>query len=125
MFLGNKERGFTLAEVLIALIIFTSVSLISIAYVGFGKKQDVNAKRQVYGLKLAEDQIEMYKTMSYDSIADQPSTIHSKYGTDFTRSYSASELQTTSDKYKVVSVTITWNASSGPQKVNLFTIVSP
>lgn len=108
------------------MVIFATISLVSVAYYTYGKKSTVKAKRSIFALQLAENRLELSKTAPYSAVSSSAYTIHTRYGTQFRRYYAASELYTTDERYKVVAITVTWTTEEGLEKaINLFTLISP
>ncbi|MBN2407195.1 MAG: type II secretion system protein [Elusimicrobia bacterium] len=122
----KRNKGLTLIELIIAIVIFASITLASVAYFGGSRKQAVKAKNMNFALQLAENQLESFKSMEYDRVRGSSPATYRKYGTTFHRYYAASELNTFDEVYKVIQVSVTWRADGADERViRLFTIISP
>jgi len=123
----KKFNGFTIVEILVAVVIFSTIALASIAYYTYGRRSGIEAKRANYALRLAEDQLELFKSMPYDSVASSAHRVYYKHGAQFTRYYAASQRYSYDENYKVVTVSVTWTSDNGNKKegLELFTIISP
>ncbi|MFH1414465.1 MAG: prepilin-type N-terminal cleavage/methylation domain-containing protein [Elusimicrobiota bacterium] len=121
----NNNKGFTLMEIVVALVLFSSIALTSVAFFSYGQKQGVKAKRVNYALEIAEEEIEILKTKSYNDLGSMGPQAHTRYGTVFNVNYAANEVGTYTEAYKVVTVTVTWSADGRQRNIELFTILSP
>lgn len=121
----KKRWGFTLIEVLVAMGIFFGVVMASVAFFSYGRRQGSESNREDYALQLAEDRIEILKTMGYDDISDQGEQTYSRFGTTFNQRYAASELYTYDEVYKVITISVTWTSDGEQKDVKLFSVISP
>ncbi len=116
-----KNSGYTLIEMVLAMVIFCVLMLCSAPFFGFGHKQVYKAGETGYSLQLAKDKVEILKAGTYDGIPVSSHTVHYYKGLTYDAYYGASEVYTVDEQYKVVYVTVAWSA----QEVNLHTIISP
>ena len=126
----TKEAGFTLVEVLVAILVFSFTMFLGLTIFRYRHKHIIRSREVKFGLGLAGDRTETLKTDEYDQVPplDQHlQTTHSRYGTIFTCDYWANEIITSTERYKVVSVTVTWISAGTTldKEINVRTIFSP
>jgi prepilin-type N-terminal cleavage/methylation domain-containing protein len=124
---SDNTRGVTLVEVMIAIMIFSIISIGAMSLFWMGRKPAAKAQKMLFAQEFASGAVEMCKTLPYDSAAPstglnnpQVSGIN-RWGVAFTRTYSMREYNANDVVYKIISVTVTWNQGS----VTMFSLISP
>jgi prepilin-type N-terminal cleavage/methylation domain-containing protein len=123
----NKTRGYTLVEVIIAMIIFAINMLFAITFFTYGNQSRVRSEETNYALNIARDEIETLKSKNYESITVTASTpVSRKFEDDIQYNYwvGVSEINGSEGKYKIIRATVTWTKSE-PKSISLSTVVSP
>ncbi len=130
-FLKRKTTGITLIEMIIAIVIFSVVTLGTSTLFYYGNKQKVDSKIYYYAVGLAEDTIEKVRAMNdytYSGVPAYTSATYNKYGITFSLERSAKDEYSYDgvhavNRYKVISTTVTWQDRNGvTQSVDLHTI---
>jgi len=115
----SSENGFSLIEVLIALIILVIVILGGGAYFFYGR---LGINREGYrrvALELASQKLEELKAGDYDAIPDKEETTINLSSETFTTEVNS----TKEDGYKKVTVTVSWG-DNPDNKVELVTLIA-
>ena len=121
----NKNKGVTLVELLVAVVIFSIFALGSLAFFGFGKKRSLKSPQVDYAMQLAEDQVELLRTMAYDAVTGSTGNdSFTKYGTTFNRWYATSEFYTYEEVYQVVTISVTWTVDGQQKNVSLYSVIT-
>jgi type IV pilus assembly protein PilV len=114
-----KTRGFTLIEVLVALIIL-SVALLALA--GLMVRTTRNNSfggHMTEAATFAQDKLEELKAVSWVAIIPGSDLKAGSNGIDYARSWNV----TTSDKLKTITMTINWNDQTS-HSINLLSVIS-
>ena len=130
----KKNKGFTLIELIIAMVIFFMVSVSSAVYYYNGRRNDIRLRDADSRFQYGEGLMELLKAQSYT--AYDPYNINgtnaetiTKYERDFTRNYGAIEVYINNETYKILVVTSSWDTGHLGENIisdiGLFTIVSP
>jgi prepilin-type N-terminal cleavage/methylation domain-containing protein len=145
----KKNSGYTLIEVLIAMLIFAINMLFAFTFFTYGNQSKVRSEETNFALNIARDEIEAVKAVDYDHIPldnTVPVTIihegtkagettagkstrkdytDSKTSQRLTYTYwvGVQEIKNWNDRYMIVQATVTWR--DGEKAVSLTTIVAP
>jgi prepilin-type N-terminal cleavage/methylation domain-containing protein len=111
---GNKEHGFTLLEVMIAVALLGIVALIIEVGMGASFKADNVARQQNVALTLAQSQLEYVNSLSYDTGTAAPHpqyaviALPSQYQNDYTITCAATldPMSTGAGDLQKISVTV-------------------
>jgi prepilin-type N-terminal cleavage/methylation domain-containing protein len=117
----NASRGFTLIEVLVSMLIFSIAMLFGLSFFMFGQQHMVRADESTYAVQFAQEGMEYWRSVPYDSVQLSSTVARTDpySGMPYNRSTSAPEFTMLSEKYKVVSVTVTWTSHGNLQHVAL------
>ena len=122
-------RGYTLIECMLAALIFALIMLYGFGFFTYGQRDIEDIKITSYATTLCKDAIELLKTKDYDDIiSTQPVVVETfnRFNTQFKRTYGViSEVNTTSEKYKIVFSSVSYQISNVPKEVSIQTIISP
>lgn len=121
LFPHNSENGFSLIEVLIALVILVIVILGGSLYFFYGR---LGIKREEYrrvALELASQRLEELKAGDYGAIPDNEETTVNLSSETFTTKV----ISTEEDGYKKIAVTVSWGDNPDNNKVELVTLIAP
>ena len=114
----NSVGGFTLIEVLIAVVIL-SIGLSGMgAFIGFMMNHNQQANNVMSATTLAQDKMEELKNTSYSSLASSSDT-----DSIFTRRWNVTS-DSPATNMKTIAVTVSWNWKSKTRDVVLRTIVA-
>ncbi len=124
MRLLTKNKGFSIVEVMVAILVIFITMLFGLSFFSFGHKDIAKGKHVTYAVQLAKDEIEVIKAAQYPYIPVTGNTTFIKYGVNFLCSYGSNEIANDVEQYKIIFVTVTWTADSVPQMISLHTIVT-
>ena len=117
----KKSGGFTLLEILIALIIF-SIGILALATLTVtATKTGSYGGRMTEAVTFAQDKLEELKTNSWDKIVSGMDQETGPTGMYYTRNWKVLEKETRN--LKTVSITIEWN-DPAHHSISLFTVIS-
>jgi type IV pilus modification protein PilV len=121
--IANADQGFTLIEVMIALVVF-SVGLLALAGLQVAAiQQNAFAKRLTAATALAEAALEQLKDTPYASVQSASATSVTSAGATFTRQVAVTAASPTPTT-KTVRVTVAWTVGSKTYTVPLSTVIS-
>jgi prepilin-type N-terminal cleavage/methylation domain-containing protein len=135
---ANYYRGVTLIEILVSIVILSVVSLGSIVFFSYGRQETHAAKINQFAQILAEDQMEMMRGKKYTEVSGSFTTnvvntqqTFYRLSTTYKRFFGSRLVAVNSlvnqytERYKVVTVTVTWVSDAGAQgESTLYTIIS-
>ena len=117
----KKNTGFTLIEILVALVIF-SISVLAFAGLTVtATRTGAYGGRMTEAVTFAQDKLEELKVNSWDSIISGADQETGPTGINYTRTWKVLEKETRN--LKTVSVTIDWN-DRVDHSISLFTVIS-
>jgi type IV pilus assembly protein PilV len=117
----EKSSGFTLIEILIALVIF-SISVLAFAGLTVtATRTGSYGGRMTEAVTFAQDKFEELKTNSWDNIVSGADQKTGPTGINYTRNWKVLEKETRD--LKTVSLTIDWN-DRVDHSISLFTVIS-
>ncbi|MBF0589479.1 MAG: prepilin-type N-terminal cleavage/methylation domain-containing protein [Magnetococcales bacterium] len=130
MSLNRKESGFTLLEILIAMLIF-SIGLLAMARLQMEMTRgNAASKRITTATLLAEDKIEELKASGFGTLINNtytdpnnPVTPLGSSGGLYTRTWTIADYEGVTTM-KQITVTITWSDEMGAHTLPLTTVVS-
>ena len=128
----HKQRGVTITDAILSLLILSVGILGTIKYSTISKKANIASMQRAEAIVLAQDKIESYRRYStlattvgataYADIATGSDTVTGESAV-FTRTWTVTD--NTSSNYKTVSISVTWTtADNSSESVNLVTSIS-
>ena len=118
---GMSKKGFTILEMLIAVVLLVVGSVVTLNMFGLGMSADANSEHSTIALALAQGEMELIKNAgswnAVDSFASPRTNLGGDYA-DFDQ-----EVIVTGDP-KEVQVIIYWNALGGVQNLELDTLLT-
>lgn len=119
----ERQGGFTLLEILVALLIF-SVGMLAVARLQIVTTQSVaGVRRTITATALAEDKIEQLKSLGFDALTNGVTNDPSNPWYDiFNRSWEITDFNGTT--MKQITVTVTWTDAQGTFSIPLSTVIS-
>lgn len=132
----KNTRGFTLIEVVVALVIFSLTMLFGLSFFVYGRKNMQGAYETTTMLQVAKDKIETEKTRAYDSIISIAPVVVPKGSVipyDYTITQTVSVETTLSGPLgcsnvnsKIIDVTVSWTslARGSNESITLKTMVA-
>ncbi len=126
----HASKGFTLVEVMIAVIIFSITMLYGLSFFAFSARHVAKAKDYTFALQLARDALESAKLDAYDAVPIHPdartATMPSEEGIQFSsRLTSRVVAAANAEPYKLVTVDVNWVDNGMPLQISVNTIISP
>ncbi len=122
---SRREGGFSLVEVLTAIIIFGIVAVGSMTFFTYGRTHINRSTRRRLALELGRDKMERLKATAY---ADIGSGVESEVALGSTatciRTTTSTERSVTMGKYKELSVRVQWPAESPTNDIWLYTVIA-
>jgi len=121
MNLQKKSAGFTLLEILIALIIF-SIGILALTSLSVtATRTGAYGGRMTEAVTFAQDKLEELKVNSWDNIVSGGDQQTGPTGINYARKWKVLEKETRN--LKTVSITIDWN-DRVDHSISLFTVIS-
>ena len=121
MNLLKQSSGFTLIEILVALVIF-SISVLAFAGLTVtATRTGSYGGRMTEAVTFAQDKFEELKTNSWDNIVSGADQKTGPTGISYTRNWKVLEKET--HDLKTVSLTVDWN-DRADHSISLFTVIS-
>jgi type II secretion system protein I len=117
----KKSAGFTLLEILIALIIFSIGLLALTSLTVTATRTGSYGGRMTEAVTFAQDKLEELKTNSWDNIVSGADQKTGPTGVNYTRNWKVLEKET--QNLKTVSITIDWN-DRVDHSISFFTVIS-
>jgi type II secretion system protein I len=117
----RKSAGFTLLEILIALIIFSIGLLALTSLTVTATRTGSYGGRMTEAVTFAQDKLEELKTNSWDNIVSGADQKTGPTGVNYTRNWKVLEKET--QNLKTVSITIDWN-DGVDHSISFFTVIS-
>jgi type II secretion system protein I len=117
----KKSAGFTLLEILIALIIFSIGLLALTSLTVTATRTGSYGGRMTEAVTFAQDKLEELKTNSWDNIVSGADQKTGPTGVNYTRNWKVLEKET--QNLKTVSITIDWN-DGVDHSISFFTVIS-
>jgi prepilin-type N-terminal cleavage/methylation domain-containing protein len=125
----RKNKGFTLIETMMAMMIFVIVMLFCLTFFVFGNRRLAKANEVSYAVQLAKDDMESVRAVAYNLVvpAGATSITNPQTGIAFTRVRGVQTVGAAGETYKIISVTVTWRAAdtNNPMSVSVHSIASP
>jgi len=124
----HLNKGYTLIECMLAALIFVLVMLYGFVFFTYGQRDIEDIKITSYATTLAKDAIELLKSKDYDDIISTQTVVETffRYNTQFIRTYGVvSEINTNSERYKIVFSSVSYQISNVPKEISIQTIISP
>ena len=118
VFPKRYQKGMTLVEVMVAMIIFVIGMVGGLTYFLYGRGHISQSQHRRGALQLASQKIEELKATDYSSITDDSDNI-TVDGTSYSRVWDESTV----GDYKEITVTVSWN-QGGTQEVELVSIIA-
>jgi type IV pilus assembly protein PilV len=119
----NCQEGFTLVELMIALVVL-SVGLTALAALQISAiKGNAFSKRMTTAVTIANAKLEQVKNTSYANIQSESSTQVTAANMNFTRQVTVTN-DSPAPNTKTVNVTVTWKDGSKSYTVPMLTIIS-
>lgn len=120
-----NQKGVTLVEIMVAILIFTIVMLGGLVFFFYGRAHISHSNHQRAALGLAKERMEMWKADDYDNITTQTHSTVSLGGIQFSPGTELMNEETyDSDGYKEVRVTTSWQEKGNTCEVQLVTIIA-
>ena len=116
-----KNKGFTLLEVLLALLLFVSAFTVLAEAISAGLSGGGDNENSLIAANLAAEKMEILKNTSYASIANETKAVVSDF-TSFQREVVVTTGPVTN--LKQTTVTVTWNHKSAELSYSLVTYFS-
>lgn len=120
-----KKTGFTLLEILIAIVLFT-VGVIAVVWIfSSGLVSSIDAENTTIAMNLAQGKMEEIRNLAFASIADEAKAAVSGFS-GFQREVEVDDPvgDPTTDDLKQVTVTVYWTYQGGEVEVPLVTYIS-
>lgn len=114
------RKGFTLLEVLLAILLFVSAFTVLAQAISVGLSSGGDNENSLIAANLAAEKMEILKNTSYASIANEAKAVVSGF-TSFQREVT---VTTPITSLKQTTVTVTWNDKSVELSYNLVTYFS-
>jgi type IV pilus assembly protein PilV len=119
----SSEEGFTLLEIMIALVVL-SVSLVALAGLQISAiRGNAFSKRMTTAVSIANEKMEQLKNSSYANILSESSIQVNQSNMNFTRQVTVTNNSPLPNT-KTVNVTVTWSQGSKSHSVPMTTIIS-
>jgi type IV pilus assembly protein PilV len=119
----STEEGFTLIEIMIALVVM-SIGLTALAAVQISAIQgNAFSKRMTTVVSIADEKLEQIKSSSYVDIVSESSTQITQSNMNFTRQVTVTNNSPLANT-KTINVTVNWSEGSKSHSVPFTTIVS-
>jgi type II secretion system protein I len=117
----KKSSGFTLLEILIALIIFSIGILALTSLTVTATRTGSYGGRTTEAVTFAQDKLEELKTNSWDKVVSGADQETGPTGINYARNWKVLEKETRN--LKTVSITIEWN-DGADHSISFFTVIS-
>jgi type IV pilus assembly protein PilV len=117
----KKSSGFTLLEILIALIIFSIGILALTSLTVTATRTGSYGARMTEAVTFAQDKLEELKTNSWDKVVSGADQETGPTGINYARNWKVLEKETRN--LKTVSITIEWN-DGADHSISFFTVIS-
>lgn len=118
----SRQGGFTLIEVLVALVLFAIISSGFTAFAVQSLRRTTDTRGATGAVLVAQRELENLRGLAYDDIAGGSSTT-SMQGQNYSINTVVSD-DTPASGMKQVSVTVAWNSPIGPRTYELETILT-
>lgn len=116
----KRKRGFTLLEVLIAVVLFTVGAVVIIGLFGRGFAGSLNIEKDTVAANLAQQKMEEIRNLALGSIADEAKADVA----DFAGFQMQVEEDTIETNLKQVTVTVYWTSKGNEISVPLTTYIT-
>jgi len=121
------QKGFTLIEVMLSILILAIVMIGGAAFFTYGSSQLRMSKHSRLALELAGEQIENLRAVGFSGLADETENGLPLGDFTATRQTNVVGIDENGDgivDYKKVTVTVAWMEGSTPEAVNLVTLIT-
>ena len=121
---NDEAGGFSLVEVLTAILIFGIVAVGTMTFFTYGRTHINRSTRRRLALELGRDKMERLKATAYADISSEVESNVSLGSTTCIRTTASTERTVTVGKYKEVSVRVQWPADNPADEVRLYTVIA-
>ncbi len=112
----KSQEGFTLAEVIIAMFIFTIVAIGLNAYLFSAVRSNVSSRQLSEATAVGNRLLEQLRMIPYDSLSADSDTVEGEY-------YCYWELNEDDEK-TAIDLNVTWPVATAAHKITLSTIIA-
>jgi len=121
---NSRAGGFSLVEVLTAILIFGIVAVGTMTFFAYGRTHIDRGTRRRLALELGRAKMERLKATAYADISSEVEDNVSLGSTTCRRTTASTERTVTLGKYKEVSVRVQWPADNPGDEVWLYTVIA-